>query len=101
MSDDASEWFQLDNVIAVDGYQVNMIATMTNTGSGRAVLLHLRDQVDGTISTFVMDPDFAGQSGWDMVGIATGWLDAAYGDRLLPPDPSVQEAIRRVLEGDE
>ena len=98
MSD--SEWFNLEHTTAVDGYQVNLIATMSPSGSGRAVLLHLRSQEDGDIYTFVMDPDFAGQVGWDLSGVSQGWVDAAYGERLLPEDPEVRDTIRRMLEGD-
>jgi len=96
-----TDWFPLDDFVQLDGYHVNMIATMSATGSGRAVLLHLRDGANGDVATFVLDPDMAGQLGWDVVGTSTGWLESAYGDRLLPDDPEVRDSIRRIIDGDD
>jgi hypothetical protein len=95
------DWFPLDQATHPDGYQVNMLATMSATGAGRAVLLHLRNHETAEVAVYVLDPDFAGQVGWDLVGVSTGWLDNAYGDRLLPDDPEVRDNIRRLLTGED
>ena len=78
------EWVDLGGMFPVRAFAVHAIVTMSETGAGRAVLVSLMTDDDGTNYQFVMQPNVAGRIGYEMVGNATGYLAEFVEDTFNP-----------------
>lgn len=69
-----SDWLDLSNVVSVAGFAVDMMTVVTEDGAGRAVFLRLIDGADGQIVQLLIDPQLAGQIGWETIGVVNGYM---------------------------
>jgi hypothetical protein len=64
-------WFDLSGVSPIANYAINTIHTITDDGSGRALLISLAflsgDELG--MKHFLMEPDLAGEMGFTMLGL--------------------------------
>ena len=74
-----SEWLDLENVITVDGYAVNMMSVLNSTGVGRACFLQLFVADTGREIQLLFDPDLLGQMAWETTGVLSGYAISALG----------------------
>lgn len=72
-----SEWLDLSHTIPVHAWAANQILTVSDDGSGTAVLISLgsKDDEDDEMSVFhfLIDPQIAHAIGWEMIGTASGY----------------------------
>lgn len=74
-----SEWLDLENVVAIDGYAVNMMSVLNTTGVGRACFLQLFVADTGKELQLLFDPELMGQMAWETTGVISGYADSALG----------------------
>lgn len=70
------KWIDLSETIPVYGWATNQIITVSNDGSGKAVLVSLasRDEdEDLIVYHFLIDPQVAHAIGWEVVGTSSGY----------------------------
>lgn len=91
----SDRWMDLGEVIPVAAYGVHMMTVVTEEGVGNGCLLRLLSQEDEQVHEFLIDPELASQLGWEMNGYASGNLEAAFGDRLLPDGVALEMIARK------
>jgi hypothetical protein len=70
-----SEWLDLSVTIPIHAWAVNQIVTVSDDGSGKAILVSVGSPGDDEmeVTHFLIDPQIAHAIGWEMIGTASGY----------------------------
>lgn len=74
-----SEWVDLQDTDVIAGYAIHMMTVMNDTGVGQACFLQLFSADQETVQNVLLDPQLAGQMGWNLTGVTSGFEPAAMG----------------------
>ena len=74
-----SEWVDLQDTEVVAGYAIHMMTVMNNSGVGQACFLQLFSADEEKVTNVLIDPTLAGQMGWNLTGVTSGFEPAAMG----------------------
>lgn len=70
-----NEWLDLSETVPVYAWAVNQIVTVSDDGSGKALLVSLgsKDDDEMAVTHFLIDPEIAHAIGWEMIGTVSGY----------------------------
>ena len=70
-----NEWLDLSETVPVYAWAVNKIVTVSDDGSGQALLVSLgsKDDDEMAVTHFLIDPEIAHAIGWEMIGTVSGY----------------------------
>ena len=74
-----SEWVDLQDTDVIGGYAIHMMTVMNDSGVGHACLLQLFLADEDKVKNVLLDPTLAGQMGWNLTGVTSGFEPAAMG----------------------
>ena len=74
-----SEWVDLQDTDVIAGYAIHMMTVMNDAGVGQACFLQLFSADQETVKNVLLDPQLAGQMGWNLTGVTSGFEAAAMG----------------------
>jgi hypothetical protein len=74
-----TEWVDLQDTEVIAGYAIHMMTVMNENGVGQACFLQLFSAEQETVKNVLIDPTLAGQMGWNLTGVTSGFEPAAMG----------------------
>jgi hypothetical protein len=98
---EGDQWVNLGDAEHVFGYAVHKMTVVNGEGVGQGILLRFLTHPDEHIFDFLIDPDMAGQLGWEINGVVHNYVGMVYGDRLLPDDVEVEAFLAALDDDDE